>query len=76
MGQLVYFRNDLKEIILNSEMDDNLKGSFMATLTARAEKRSIPEAKQYIKEVQDRGQIAPATAMRLIRLLDRYTKYR
>jgi len=76
IGQKIYFRNDLKEIVLNSEMDDNIKASFMATLTARAEKMSIPDAKIYLKEVQDRGQIAPPTAMRVLRLLDRYTKYR
>lgn len=76
VGQMVYFRNDLKEIMSFSDMLEKDRASFMATLTARASQRSIPEARQYIDEVEAREGFSKDTARRLHRLLDHYTKYR
>ncbi|MFW3146430.1 MAG: hypothetical protein ACMUIE_06430 [Thermoplasmatota archaeon] len=76
LGKLDYFNYDLKEIMDSSDMDDNKRPSFMATLTARARQRSIKEAKDYISEVEERGDISRDLSDRLRRLLDRYSKYR
>jgi len=73
---MVYFRNELKEIVLSSEMEDNIKASFMATVIAKSSNMSIPEAKAYINEMETRGQVPPQVAYRVARLLDRYTKHR
>jgi hypothetical protein len=76
IGQMVYFRNDLKEIMSFSDMEEGLRPSFMASLVAKASQRSIVEAREYIGEVEQRGQFGPDTTRRLNRLLDHYTKYR
>ena len=76
LGKLDYFNYDLKEMINSSDMDENQRQSFMATLTARARQRSIKEAKDYIIEVEERGDISRDLADRVRRLLDRYSKYR
>ena len=76
LGKLDYFKYDLKEIMERSGMDEDKVTSFTATMTARARQRSIMEAKDYILEVEKRGDITRETSDRLCRLLDRYTKYR
>lgn len=76
IGQMVYFKNDLKEIMHFSDMEEGLRPSFMASLIAKASQRSIVEARQFISEVEQRGQFGPDTTRRLNRLLDHYTKYR
>ena len=76
LGKLDYFKYDLNEIMERSGMDEEKVGPFTATMTARARQRSIKEAKEYILEVEERGDITKETSIQLCRLLDRYTKYR
>ncbi len=76
LGRIDYFKYDLNEIINGAKIDDNLVGSFKATIIAKSSKISIQAAKDYINEVQGREGITKETGERISRLLDRYTMYR
>lgn len=76
IARLDYFKYDLNEIMGRSRMNEEMVGPFKATMTARARQRSIKEAKDYITEVQERGDISREISEQLFRLLDRYSKYR
>ena len=76
LGRLDYFKYDLNEIISNAKIDENLVGSFKATIIAKSSKISIQAAKDYINEVQGREGITKETSEKICRLLERYTMYR
>ncbi len=76
LGRLDYFKWDLNELMDGSDMDPEKVNSFKANLEARARQRSIREAKEYIREVESRGDFSRETGDRLCRLLDRYTRVR
>jgi len=76
LGRLDYFKWDLNEIMDRSGMDPEKINSFKANLEARARQRSIREAKDYIHEVEARGDLSRDIGDRLCRLLDRYTRVR
>jgi len=76
LGRLDYFKYDLNEIVEGSDMNEDLRPSFMASVTAKASQRSISDAKDYISELEGREELSEETAQRIKRLLDRYTKVR
>jgi hypothetical protein len=76
LGRLDYFKWDLNELMDGSDMEAEKINSFKANLTAKARQRSIREAKDYIREVETRGDFSKETADKLCRLLDRYTRVR
>lgn len=76
LGRLDYFKYDLNEIISSANIDENLVGSFKASIIAKSSKISIQAAKDYIMEVQGREGITKETSDRICRLLERYTMYR
>ncbi|MGA1820745.1 MAG: hypothetical protein ACMUHU_07045 [Thermoplasmatota archaeon] len=76
LGKLDYFNWDLNEIMEASDMDNEKINTFKANMTAKARQRSIKEAKDYVREVEGRGDFSRDTADRLCRLLDRYSRMR
>ncbi|HHD16293.1 MAG TPA: hypothetical protein ENK47_06245 [Euryarchaeota archaeon] len=76
LGRLDYFKYDLKEIIERSDIEEDLRPSFMASVTAKARQRSISDAKEYIEEMMEKGEVSEETSRKLFNLLDRYTKVR
>lgn len=76
LGKFDYFKYDLNEILSRSDIDDNLLGSFKASLIAKSSNMSIQDAKDYIIENKEKEAISSDTSERLCRLLDRYTRYR
>ncbi|MDG6225682.1 MAG: hypothetical protein QCI82_09235 [Candidatus Thermoplasmatota archaeon] len=76
LGKFEYFKYDLNEILSRSDIEDNLLGSFKASLIAKSSKMSIQDAKDYIIENKEKDAISSDTSDRLCRLLDRYTRYR
>jgi len=76
LGRLDYFKWDLNEIMEASDMDTEKINTFKANMTAKARQRSIKEAKDYVREVEDRGDFSKETSDKLCRLLDRYSRMR
>ena len=76
MGKLAYFKYDLNQIIDRAEIEDSLVGSFKASIIAKSSKISIQDAKEYIRDIENREHISKDTSKRICSLLDRYTIYR
>ena len=76
LGRLDYFKWDLNEIMSRSDMEEEKKNTFKANMTAKARQRSIREAKEYVREVEERGDFSKETGDMLCRLLDRYSRMR
>ncbi|MFW3145322.1 MAG: hypothetical protein ACMUIE_00740 [Thermoplasmatota archaeon] len=76
MGRLDYFKYDLNEIVESSNIDDDLRNSFMASVVAKSSQRSIDEAKEYVEDLEDQEKLSKETSQKIRRLLDRYTKIR
>ena len=76
LGRLDYFKWDLNEIMEKSDMEAEKINTFKANMTAKARQRSIKEAKEYVREVEERGDFSKETADMLCRLLDRYSRMR
>jgi hypothetical protein len=74
--RLDYFNWDLNEIMERSDMEQEKINTFKANMTAKARQRSIKEAKEYVREVEERGDFSKETADMLCRLLDRYSRMR
>ena len=67
---------DLNEIMERSDMDEEKINTFKANMTAKARQRSIKEAKEYVREVEERGDFSKETEDQLCKLLDRYSRMR
>ena len=76
LGKLDYFNWDLNEIMAGSDMEAEKINTFKANMTAKARQRSIKEAKDFVREIEERGDFSKDTADRLCRLLDRYSRMR
>jgi hypothetical protein len=76
LGRLDYFKWDLNELMESSDMDTDLVSTFKANLLAKARQRSIKEAKDYVREVEEREDFSKETADKLCRLLDKYSRMR
>ena len=76
MGKLTIFKYDLKEIVNNSDLEEEAERAFMANLIAKARNRGIDEARAYIRSFQESGDITDETAEQIFRLLKRHTRYR
>ena len=76
MRKLGDFRYDIREIVSKSQMDESLGPSFIAQVIAKASRISIKDAKNYVKEFEQRGSCSKRVSEDICSLLDRYTKYR
>lgn len=70
------FRYDIREILRDSKMDAETTPSFIANVIAKASRMSIQDAKEYAREVEDRGLFSKDVADDICVLLDRYARYR
>jgi hypothetical protein len=76
MGRIRIFRYDLRHIVENSDMEEDFEKAFMANIVAKAMHRSIDDARNYISEICQRGDISDETRKSLFRLLKKHTRYR
>ncbi len=74
MSREKYFRFDLADILEDTENQDN-KDLIAATVTNKAARQSIREAKDYVEELGGDGLEKPI-AKDIEKLLDRYSTYR
>jgi len=74
--RLGIFKYDIKEILRASQMDDTITQSFVAQVIAKASRISTKEAKEYIREVEKRGDYSQDVSDDICSLLDRFSIYR
>lgn len=70
------FRFDLNEILRNSNTDERYINSFIATLVTKASRNSIKDARNYVREKCEDGTVDKGVKGEILRLLNRYTKFR
>lgn len=70
------FKYDMNEIIQTTAMDPSMASSFLASVIAKASRQSAKDAKDYVREFSDNGDLTKETADRMCRLIDKYSKYR
>lgn len=76
-GRLGHFRYDAKRALERSEaLEDANVPAFLQTLTAKASRQGVADAKRYVSEKVAEGVIAPPDQAEIDRLLDRYATYR
>ena len=76
MRKINYFRYDAKEIFESTEIDQKVWVPILASIVTKASRLSIKEANEYIKELDDEGILDKETVKALLRLLDRYKRWR
>jgi hypothetical protein len=76
MRKADWFRYDAKEVLEYSGMDERTWAPMLTTIIAKASRTSIREAKEYIDQKVDEKVLPPDAANELMRLLDRYKKWR
>jgi len=74
--KLAPFKYDMNEILSASAMDPAKSSAFLASVIAKATRVSTREAKDYIKTFFDAGDLTKDEHERIIRLMDKYSKYR
>ena len=70
------FKYDMNEIISASAMDEATASSFLASVIAKASRQSTREAKDYVREFIDNGNLTKDESDRICRLMDKYSKFR
>ncbi len=76
IGKLEYFRYDTKEIFNYSNIDPKTWEPLLASLITKASRLGIQEAKAYLSKLESEQIITPEISTALIRLLDKYKKWR
>ena len=72
----VVFKYHLTRTLEESEMKEDQQQTFIANVLSKAGQISINEAKDYIGAIVDQGILEDEVAIRIARLLDKYTKHR
>ena len=70
------FKYDMNEILGNSSMDPSKASSFLASVIAKSSRVSTKDAKDFVKTFLDSGDLTKEEYDKIIRLLDRYSKFR
>jgi hypothetical protein len=70
------FRYEMRDILEGSAMDEGYRESFIATVMGKGLQISSDEAKAFVDEVLERGDIDEESAKRVHRTIERHTKRR
>jgi hypothetical protein len=76
MRDLATFKYFIREILEDSSMDQEAVNAFIANLITKGSRNSLMEAKEYVKELAEKGVFADETSDKICTLLDRNRKYR
>ena len=74
--KLIYFQYDVKEIFNSTEMDQKIWNPMLASIVTKASRLSINEANEYIHDLKKEELLDKETANALLRLLDKYKRWR
>jgi hypothetical protein len=74
--RLTYFRYDIKEIFNSTDMDPKVWNPVLASIVTKASRLGIKGAKEYINNLVTEDVVTDEIAKALLRVLDRYKKWR
>jgi len=70
------FRYYLKEILERYKLDERNASSMLATIHSKARMLSISDAKDYVREKTEEGILPEDGMVEILRLLNRFRKWR
>lgn len=76
MHKIQPFKYDMNEILNTTSLDPAKASAFLATVVAKASRISLKEAKEYINEVAEAGDITKEEQTKFNNLLQKYSKFR
>ena len=76
MHKIQPFKYDMNEILNETSMDPAKASAFLATVVAKASRISLKDAKEYIAEVVEAGDLTKDEQTKFNNLLQKYSKYR
>lgn len=76
LGRVGGFKYDVREVFVESKMDQAYASALLANIIAKASRVSISEAKTYVRSEHTRGAYEKEVSDDICSLLDRYSKYR
>lgn len=76
MHKINSFKYDMNTVLSESAMDQDKASSFLATVIAKASRTSTKEAKVHVKAFLDEGDLMKEEHDKIVRLLDKYSRYR
>ena len=74
--KLSHFRYDVKEIFKSTELDQKVWNPMLASIITKASRLSIKDANEYINELDDNGLLDKETVKALLKLLEKYKRWR
>lgn len=76
MHKIKSFKYDMNAVLSESSMDEDKASSFLATIIAKASRTSTREAKGHVKTFFDEGDLIKKEHDDIMKLLDKYSRYR
>ena len=76
MHKIQPFKYDMNEILNETSLDPAKASAFLATVVAKASRISLKDAKEYIAEVVEAGDLTKDEQVKFNNLLQKYSKYR
>jgi len=76
MRDLFSFKYDIRQILEDTSMNEDAANAFIANLITKGSRGSIVEAKEYVKELAEKGVFVDNISDRICTVLDRNRKYR
>jgi len=70
------FKYDVRDALSSSPIDESLASSILANIIAKSSRISVKDAKDYIRDLEQKQTIDRNLSGDLCALLDRYSKYR
>lgn len=74
--RLAPFKYDMNEVLSASSMDPSKASSFLASVIAKASRVSTKDAKEFTKTFLESGDLTKEEYDKIVRLMDKYSKYR
>lgn len=76
MHKIKSFKYDMNAVLSETSMDEDKASSFLATVIAKASRNSTREAKGHVKSFLDDGDLMKKEHDEIMKLLDKYSRYR
>ncbi len=70
------FKYYLREILSDSQLDDDFINAFIANLITKGSRGSLSDAKDYVRDLEKQGVFTDAISNEICTLLERHRKYR
>ncbi len=70
------FKYDLRDALGSARIDEATASSILANVIAKASRISIRDAKDYVRELEQKATLEKGAADDICSVLDKYSKYR